>query len=88
MGHRISRIDCTQGLVANVISGFLIIGASRYGLPVSTTHVTVGAITGVGLLNRSARWRMLWQILLAWILTLPLAAAIGAAAYAIISTRF
>ncbi len=87
MGNRISHIDASQGLVANVISSFLVIGASRYGLPVSTTHVTVGAIAGVGLLNHSARWRMLGQILLAWLLTLPLAAAIGAGAYAIISTN-
>jgi PiT family inorganic phosphate transporter len=87
MGNRISHIDASQGLVANVISSFLVIGASRYGMPVSTTHVTVGAIAGVGLLNHSARWRMLGQILLAWLLTLPLAAAIGAGAYAIVSTN-
>ena len=87
MGNRISHIDASQGLVANLISSVLVIGASRYGMPVSTTHVTVGAIAGVGLLNHSARWRMLGQILLAWLLTLPLAAAIGAGAYAIISTN-
>ncbi len=87
MGNRISHIDASQGLVANLISSVLVIGASRYGMPVSTTHVTVGAIAGVGLLNHSARWRMLGQILLAWLLTLPLAAAIGAGTYAIVSTN-
>ena len=87
MSRQISPMEGGQGLVANMISSVLVIGASRYGLPVSTTHVTVGAIAGVGLLNRNARRRMLLQILLAWILTLPLAAAIGAAAYIMISGR-
>ncbi len=87
MSRRISPMDGGQGLVANMISSVLVIGASRYGLPVSTTHVTVGAIAGVGLLNRNARRRMLLQILLAWVLTLPLAAAIGAGAYIMISPR-
>jgi PiT family inorganic phosphate transporter len=56
-------------------------------MPVSTTHVSVGAIAGIGIVNRSARWRMLSQILLSWFLTLPLAAAIAAAVYFFVSTR-
>ena len=65
----------------------LVIFASNFGMPVSTTHVSVGAITGIGLVNRSARWRMLSQILLAWFLTLPLAATIAAAVYFFVSTN-
>ncbi len=48
--------------------------ATRLGLPVSTTHVSCGALFGVGLATRQARWRTIGRILLAWIRTLPVAA--------------
>ena len=51
--------------------------ASRLGVPVSTTHVSCGSLFGIGAVNRTARWRMIGTILLAWVTTLPMAAAIG-----------
>lgn len=86
MSKRIAGMNDGQALTANLVTAFLVIFASKLGMPVSTTHVSVGAIAGIGLVNRSARWRMLSQILLSWFLTLPLAAAIAALVYAIIST--
>lgn len=73
-----------QGLTANLTSAVLVLGASRYGLPVSTTHVTNGALFGIGAVTRSARWKTISSILLAWLTTLPLGAALGAAAYAVL----
>jgi inorganic phosphate transporter, PiT family len=80
MSHRISDMSDSQALSANIVSAALVIAASRFGLPVSTTHVTVGAITGTGLVNRSANLRVLGGIAASWIGTLPLAALLAAVA--------
>jgi len=77
MSRRVSRMDPTQGLAANLITATLVLGASQFGLPVSTTHVSVGAIIGAGAgaatLNRDA----LRNIVLSWLATLPTAAGIA-----------
>lgn len=58
--------------------------ASRFGLPVSTTHVSVGSLFGIGLVNGSARTATITAILAAWVTTLPAAALLAATAYAAI----
>jgi len=70
-----------QALTANLVTAFMVIFASRFGLPVSTTHVSVGSITGVGIVNGSVDKAVISSILLAWLLTLPIAAAISASTY-------
>jgi PiT family inorganic phosphate transporter len=82
MSHKIAQMNDGQAFTANLVTAFLVIFASRWGLPVSTTHVSVGAITGVGVVNGTASTRALSGIVMSWVLTLPLAAAIGAAGYA------
>lgn len=86
MSHRIAVMSDGQAFSANLVSGLLVIAASRFGLPVSTTHVCVGAISGVGLVNGSADTRVLRGIVLSWVLTLPVAAALAAAAWWLIGT--
>jgi PiT family inorganic phosphate transporter len=81
MSKRISVMNAGQGSTANVITGALVIAASGFGLPVSTTHVSVGSIFGVGLISRQANSRVFVQILLSWILTLPIAAFLSAFFY-------
>lgn len=83
MGKRISRMNEGQALAANAVTGLLVILASRFGLPVSTTHVSVGAISGIGLTNGSAHKGVIGAILAAWLLTLPVAAILGALLYAL-----
>jgi inorganic phosphate transporter, PiT family len=56
-------------------------------LPVSTTHVAVGSIFGVGLVSRQANHRIFMQILLSWLLTLPISALLGGAIYAVPALR-
>lgn len=73
----ISSMNEGQALTANIVSAALVIAASRFGLPVSTTHVTVGAITGIGLTNRTANYKVLVGIIMSWVGTLPLAALIA-----------
>lgn len=83
MSRKISRMEPEQALVANVVTAFLVIIASRLGLPVSTTHVSVGSISGAGIVNGSVNKQVLSGILLAWLFTLPVAAIISGAAYAV-----
>ena len=81
MSHRITGMNHGQGLAANLSTGFLVILASTYGLPVSTTHVSVGSLFGVGLMAKKANVQVVSGIALSWLLTLPCAAVIGAATY-------
>ncbi|OGA95426.1 MAG: hypothetical protein A3E79_12220 [Burkholderiales bacterium RIFCSPHIGHO2_12_FULL_61_11] len=74
MSRRVTRMDPTQGLSANLITATLVLGASQFGLPVSTTHVSVGAIIGVGAGADTLNWGALRNVLLSWVATLPMAA--------------
>ncbi len=81
MSQKITRMNPGQGLTANLVTSLLVAGASRLGLPVSTTHVSVGALFGIGVVSGTARPRMVLGILLAWVTTLPLGAGLAAGAY-------
>ena len=81
MSRKISTMNDGQALTGNLVTAFLVIVASRLGMPVSTTHVSVGAITGIGLANGSANKHVIGAVLTSWFLTLPIAATIGAATY-------
>jgi len=78
LAHRITSFTRGQGLLANGIASSLVIGASLLGSPVSTTHVSTGALFGIGLWSDHTDWRMVGGILTAWLATLPLAAALAA----------
>jgi PiT family inorganic phosphate transporter len=70
-----------QGFTANLVTAVLVVGASRLGLPVSTTHVSVGTLFGIGTITRSAQARTVLTIVFAWITTLPTGAALSAGLY-------
>ena len=80
MGERITTMNTGQGLLANVMASGLVIGASLLGMGVSTTHVSNGAIFGIGFWTGRSDWKVVTEIVLAWVITLPIAAI---AAYAI-----
>lgn len=77
MSKRVCRMDHGQGLTANLITAVLVLFASKLGLPVSTTHVSVGSITGVGAAAGTLDWHTVRNIASAWVVTLPLAAALA-----------
>ena len=81
MSHKLTPLTPGQGLAANLSTGLLVLGASLFSLPVSTTHVSVGSIVGIGLVNRSANLSVVRNVLLSWVVTLPCAALIGGAVY-------
>jgi len=81
MSRRITDLNTGQGLTANLVTAALVLGASRLGLPVSTTHVSCGAIFGISAVNGKRDWRTIGQILAAWATTLPMGLALGAGLY-------
>lgn len=81
LSHKITTITPTQGLSANLVTALLVIFASKFGMPVSTTHVSVGALFGIGLVNGKANNGVIAAIALSWFLTLPCAAICAAAIY-------
>lgn len=85
VSNRITRMEPDEGFVANLVTSFLVIFASKWGLPVSTTHVSCGALFGIGMVNGQAQWRVVRTILLAWVLTLPLAGISAGVIYAVLS---
>ncbi len=86
MSQKITTMNHGQGFTSNVITGLIVIGASRFGLPVSTTHVSCGSLFGIGAVTGRAKVRTIATILLAWLTTLPMAAGLAAAAYLIINS--
>lgn len=77
LAHKITGMNHGQGLTANLITSLVVIFASKLGMPVSTTHVSSGALFGIGAVNGRARWGVIARIVMAWVITLPVAAALG-----------
>jgi PiT family inorganic phosphate transporter len=84
MANKITDMNPGQGFAANLATALLVNTASYHGLPVSTTHVSVGSLLGIGLTTKQAKWKPVLGILLSWIITLPCAAALSAAAYSML----
>jgi PiT family inorganic phosphate transporter len=85
MGSRIIKMDPAQGFAAQSAGAAVILSASHAGFPLSTTHVISGAIMGAGAAKRvsAVRWGVAGNIVVAWVLTLPAAALVGALVYGI-----
>jgi PiT family inorganic phosphate transporter len=85
MGMRIIKMDPAQGFSAQAASSAVILASSYVGFPLSTTQVISGGVIGAGAGKRlsASRWGMASNVALAWLLTLPAAAGIGAAAYGV-----
>jgi inorganic phosphate transporter, PiT family len=87
MGSRIIKMDPAQGFAAQGAGAAVILSASHVGFPLSTTHVISGAIMGAGAAKRvsAVRWGVAGNIVGAWVLTLPAAAAVGGLTYAVVA---
>lgn len=75
LAHEVTRVNPGRGCAPDLVSSLLLIGALKLGLPVCTTHVSCGASFGIGTLTGRARWKTIRGSLLAWAVTLPLAAS-------------
>lgn len=85
MGSRIIKMDPAQGFAAQSGGAAVLLTAAHLGFPLSTTHSITGAVLGAGAAKRlsAVRWGLAGNIFLAWVLTLPCAAAVGALTYGV-----
>jgi PiT family inorganic phosphate transporter len=84
-GTRIIKMDAAQGFSAQGAGAAVILASTHFGFPLSTTHVINGGVMGAGAAKRvsAVRWGVAGNIMMAWLLTLPAAAAIGALVYGV-----
>ena len=83
MGSRITKLSQHQGFSASAGGSIMVFTASLLGIPVSTTHTITGAVIGAGVARRASavRWGVAQNVLVAWIITIPASALVGAAFY-------
>ena len=86
LGRRIISLTPASGFAAQTMASLVMVGNAQYGLPVSTTHVISSSIMGVGATRRlsAVRWGVAGNIVFAWILTIPAAAAVAALAWVVL----
>ena len=79
MGHKMVRLQPVNGFAAETTAGLVILGASHFGIPLSTTHNISAAIMGVGATKRlsAVKWGVVERIVWAWVLTLPVTGLLG-----------
>src|SRR6476661_1424210 len=87
MGSRITKLSQHQGFSASLGGSIMIFTASALGIPVSTTHTITGCIIGAGVARRASavRWGVAQNVVIAWIITIPASAAVGALFYWLIT---
>jgi PiT family inorganic phosphate transporter len=85
MGTRVLKVDAAQGFSAQGAGAGVILASSHFGYPLSTTHVIFAGVMGAGAGKRlsAVRWGVAGNIVAAWVLTLPAAAALGGLTYGI-----
>ena len=90
MGTKVVKLDPVHGFAAETTAASVILGASHFGIPVSTTQVIASAITGCGSVDRpkAVRWGVVGDILTAWIFTIPAAGLIGGVTFLVIFRIF
>ena len=90
VGGKIFRLEPINGFAADLNSSIVVFTATLLHLPVSTTHVVSGSIMGVGAAKRinAVRWGVAQQMVMAWVLTIPCTAVMGALAYKVVMALF
>ena len=83
MGTKITKLNHHTGFSASTAGSIVVFGASAMGIPVSTTHAITGAVIGTGAARKasSVRWGVASRVILAWFITIPASAAVGAVFY-------
>lgn len=87
LGHKIVRLEPVHGFAAETAGAAVIMTASHYGMPISTTHAITASIFGVGASKRlsAVRWQVAKNVVIAWVITIPATATFGALTYFLLS---
>ncbi|MGY6277748.1 inorganic phosphate transporter [Methylomonas sp. MgM2] len=88
VGHNLTRMHPASGFSAELAAATVVMLASTLGLPVSSTHILIGAVLGIGLVNHQTNWSLMKPIGLAWIITLPAAGILSALAFITLKSVF
>ena len=90
LGQRVYQMEPPSGFAAQASAGAVIYASTKYGYPLSTTHVVSGAVMGAGATKRlsAVRWGVAGNILIAWVLTLPAAALVAAGMWFLVEAIF
>lgn len=88
VGHNLTKIHPASGFSAELAAAAVVMLASILGLPVSSTHILIGSVLGIGMVNRQTNWGLMKPIALAWVITLPAAAILAAIAFLILRAVF
>jgi PiT family inorganic phosphate transporter len=88
VGTNLTTMHPASGFSAELSAAAVVLLASTLGIPVSSTHILIGAVLGIGLVNHQANWGLMKPIVLAWISTLPAAAAISSVTFIALRSIF
>lgn len=88
VGTNLAKMHPASGFAAELAAAAVVMGASGVGLPVSSTHILVGAVLGIGVVNKDTNWQLMKPIGLAWVITLPAAALMSAISFVLLSYFF
>lgn len=84
VGHNLTQMHPASGFSAELSASAVILLATTLGIPVSSTHILIGAVLGVGLVNKKANWSLMKTIALAWVITIPAAATLASLIFVIL----
>ncbi|WP_198942587.1 inorganic phosphate transporter [Methyloprofundus sedimenti] len=88
VGHNLTEMHPASGFSAELAAAAVVLLASMFGIPVSSTHILIGAIMGIGLVNKQANWDLMKPIALAWVITLPAAAILSSLVFLALANIF
>ncbi|MHC3994071.1 inorganic phosphate transporter [Thiomicrolovo sp. ZZH C-3] len=84
VGHDLTEMHPASGFAAELSASAVILLATTFGIPVSSTHILIGAVLGIGMVNQQTNWALMKPIGLAWVITLPVAALLSALVYVVL----
>lgn len=88
VGHNLTSMHPASGFSAELAAASVVLLASMLGLPVSSTHILIGAVLGIGLVNKQTNWALMRPIAMAWVITLPAAALLAAGGFLMLNSLF
>lgn len=88
VGHNLTKMHPASGFSAELAAASVIMLASIIGIPVSSTHILIGAVLGIGLVNKQTNWKLMKPIGLAWIITLPAAGILSGVTFVVLRQMF
>lgn len=88
VGHNLTKMHPSSGFSAELAAAAVVMLASLLGLPVSSTHILIGAVLGVGMVNKNTNWDLMKPIGMAWVITLPAAGILAAGTFFVLRSVF